>query len=473
MWLLSIFLHNFSILFFFLLCYNESRKYFSRRRDLEVKMKKIKIGVMGAYRGTSMINYCKAADNAELVAICDKYEPALEKQKESCGTDGITYYTSFDEFIKHDMDAVVLANYATEHVPFALRCFEAGKHVFSEVLPCQTMAEAVQLVEAVEKSGLIYGYAENYCYMPATYEMRKLYREGKIGELEYAECEYIHNCENIWHSISYGDPDHWRNNMHAFFYCTHSLGPIIHMCGLRPVSVTGFESKHNERCLRVGRKGGEYGIEMVTLENGAHVKSIHGGLYKGSIWYSAYGSKGRMESAREDANDGKYRKIYVNADDYSGEYGDEKLEAYMPVLPDAERVGKIFGHGGSDYYSMWNFVEKILGNDEADLIDVYEAIDMGLCGMFAYRSALAGGIPMEIPNLRNKEVRKQYRYDTACTDPKVAGDMLQPTMSIGTPDIPEKVYKEMEKKYLEELKSDSNYVKAAFTQSSSTGKDMI
>ena len=43
-------------------------------------MKKIKVGVLGAYRGTGMINYCKAADNAELVAICDKYAPALEKQ---------------------------------------------------------------------------------------------------------------------------------------------------------------------------------------------------------------------------------------------------------------------------------------------------------------------------------------------------------------------------------------------------------
>ena len=44
--------------------------------------RKVKVGVLGAYRGTGMINYCKVADNAELVAICDKYVPALEKQKE-------------------------------------------------------------------------------------------------------------------------------------------------------------------------------------------------------------------------------------------------------------------------------------------------------------------------------------------------------------------------------------------------------
>ena len=73
------------------------------------------------------------------------------------------------------------------------------------------MKEAVELVEAVEQSGLVYAYGENYCYMPASYEMKKLYASGEIGEFEYGEGEYIHNCEPIWPSITYGEPDHWRN----------------------------------------------------------------------------------------------------------------------------------------------------------------------------------------------------------------------------------------------------------------------
>ena len=31
--------------------------------------KKIRIGVLGAYRGTSMISYCDASDKAEVVAF--------------------------------------------------------------------------------------------------------------------------------------------------------------------------------------------------------------------------------------------------------------------------------------------------------------------------------------------------------------------------------------------------------------------
>lgn len=424
-------------------------------------MKTVKIGVLGAYRGTSMINYCEAADNAKVVAICDKWEERVRVQKEELNDDSVTFYNNFEDFIKHDMDAVVLANYANEHAPFAIRCMNEGKHVFSEVLPVQTMKEAVELIETVEKTGKIYAYGENYCYMPATYEMRKLYKEGKIGEFEYGEGEYIHNCESIWPSITYGDPEHWRNNMYATFYCTHSLGPLIHITGLRPVSVTGFEGTKIEKQLRMGSKSGSFGIEMVTLENGGIIKSIHGGLYKDSIWYTVYGLKGRMESAREDALAGDVKKIYVNSDEYEGKYDSNRLEAYEP---DCNLQSKAFGHGGSDFYSMYNFVEKVLGNDEADIIDVYEAMDMFLPGMFAYRSILNGGVSMEIPNLRDMAIRDKYRNDTMCSDKKVAGDMYVPPFSKGEPDIPAQVYENMQKRWLEDFNSKAGYTNAVFTQ---------
>ncbi len=408
-------------------------------------MNKIKIGVLGIQRGESMISYCLEAGNAQVVAICDKWVEGLEKKKKEINDDSITYYTDFEDFIKHDMDAVVLANYAHEHAPFAIRCMKEGKHVLSEVLPCANMKEAVELIEAVEETGKIYAYAENYCFMAAPYEMRKLYRQGKIGEFEYGEGEYAHNCEPIWADLTDADPNHWRNNMFSTFYCTHSIGPIVHITGLRPVRVTGYESTLIERGIRMGRKNGQFAIEMLLLENGGIYKSLHGGVYKNSVWYAVYGSKGRMESAREDAKNGGVSRIYVNADEYSGQYGEDVVECYEPVHEVAEQSAG-FGHGGSDYYIMYNFVEKIKGRADADVIDVYEAMDMCLPGLFAYRSILAGGIPVDIPNLRNKAERDKYRNDTTCSFKDKAGDMYVPPFSKGEPDIPASVYEELKKK---------------------------
>ena len=244
-------------------------------------MAKLKIGVFGAYRVMTMISVLIHHPDAELVAVCDKYEPALKKAGEAAEQVGmrIALYTDFEDFFRHDMDAVVLANYANEHAPFAIRLLDSGRHVLSEVLPAETMAQAVELIEAVERSGKVYAYAENYCYMDHTFEMRRRYERGDVGDVMYAEGEYIHDCAGIWPGITYGEKDHWRNRMYPTFYCTHSIGPILTITGRRPVRVTGFVTQQNETVPPLGLRMGECaGIEMLTLDNGAIVKSVHGHL---------------------------------------------------------------------------------------------------------------------------------------------------------------------------------------------------
>ena len=171
-----------------------------------------------------------------------------------------------------------------------------------------------------------------------------------------------------------------------------------------------------------------------------------------------------MESGREDAGE-NVDKLYVNADAYDGEYAHHDVVSYRPSEK-AAKESAAFGHGGSDYYSMYNFVQKILGDETADTIDVYEAMDMFLPGLFAYRSVLRGGVSVEIPNLRNKEEREKWRSDTACTDPLVAGDQLLPTMSTGTPQIDKAVYEKMYALWRKDFTSDDGYTNAAMTQGS-------
>ena len=417
--------------------------------------RKIKIGLLGVGRGHVLWEYCRDSDHAELVAVCDGHAESLEKAKKQINDDRITYYSDYETFIQHDMDAVYLANYATEHAPFAIKAMESGKDVISEVLPCQTMAQAVALMECVEKTGRKYCYAENYCYMNGPMEIKRRYLAGDLGEFEYAEGEYMHNCEPGWPSLTRCSPDHWRNNIHAFFYCTHSMGPLIHISGQRPVKVFGMEGIHNARAMRMGAKSGHMGVELVTMENGAICKSIHGlGPSKNSIWYSVYGSKGRMETAREDVTQEfatAINTVYANLDQVEGEWdgGPNDITRYNP-LDDVARKGLSFGHGGSDYVTIWNAIEHFLGNPKADIVDVYEAVDMWMVGFFAYQSVLQGGVLLDIPDMRDPAVREQYRNDNRCTDPAVAGDQLLPSYSKGNPEIDPQVYEELKKVWVDE-----------------------
>lgn len=409
-------------------------------------VKKLRIGVMGAGRGKAMMRYCLEAGNAELAAVCDKYEQRLQEVRESYGKgQEIAYYTDFDAFLQHDMDCVVLANFAHQHAPFAIKCLKAGKHVISEVLPAQTLKEAVELVEAAEeaaKAGVRYFYAEDYCYFPATKKIKEMAEAGMLGEVEYAEGEYMHRYTPItWTNLTFANPRHWRNRMSAFFYCTHSLGPLVHIAGSRPVSVTGFEGPYTKRMEELGCNVGAYGIEMVRLENGAMLKSLHGdGAIRKSYYFSFYGSKGRLENARADTEQGYVRTLYGNVCNEDKTNPEHPQPSVIDTLDRLSDKAWGFKHYGADFYMMLNIVQALRGDRNADTVDVYEAMDMWLPGIFAFRSALAGGIPMEVPDFRRPEVRELWRNDTACTDDEAAGSMLQPVSSMDTPEVPQSVF---------------------------------
>lgn len=79
-------------------------------------------------------------------------------------------------------------------------------------------------------------------------------------------------------------------------------------------------------------------------------------------------------------------------------------------------------HGGSDFYPTHFFIEKILGHEDGKWsIDVYQAVDMGICGILAFRSILNGNTPVRVPDLRNRDERDAWRHDNACTNAAVAG----------------------------------------------------
>lgn len=410
------------------------------------KYKKIRVGVFGARRGACMVSVMSQHPEAELAAICDYSAPAL---KDCAGlakkNDArVTCYRDFDKFLEHDLDAVVLANYATEHAPYAVRALNSGRHVVSEVTACQNLAEAVELVEAVENSRKVYSYAENYCYFKGTLEMQRLYRAGEIGKFLHAEGEYVHDCESIWASITGGQRNHWRNWVPATFYCTHSIGPIVTITGTRPVRVTAYETPNiNKR--RFGCRSADGAVILCQMSNGGTMKALPWCNFKrhpGAIWYAVYGTKGMMETDRWELT---YDHVHVYRENHPLYEQDFRYKPAFPLSTELSR--RIGGHGGSDFYTMHYFLQKILGRPEGKhSIDVYQALDMTLPGLLGYRSIVNGNIPIDIPDFRNKGIRTKYRNDRWCCDPKLAGKG-QPKYgwSGGEVKVPESIYRKQQK----------------------------
>lgn len=417
-----------------------------------MKKKKIRIGVFGGRRGTTMVSTLARHPDASLVAVCDRYKPYLKRCEALANAEGIeiTAYEDFEKFFSHDMDAVVLANNATEHVPFAVRLLDSGRHVCSEVLACQSLAEAVSLVEAVERSGKVYSYAENYCYFRGTLEMQRLFRKGDIGQLLHAEGEYVHDCESAWYRLTYGQRDHWRNWVPATFYCSHAIGPILTITGARPIRVSAYETP-NVNSRRYGRRGSDGAVILCQLDNGATMKAIPWAAYKRNpeaIWYVVYGSKGMMETDRWGST---YNRVNVYIENSPSSVYET---SYMPKFSfETELSRSIGGHGGSDFYTIHFFLAAILGKKEGEnAIDVYQALDMTLPGTLGYRSIIGGNIPLEVPDMRNKKLRENYRNDDWCLDPKKGTAGKTPSSSFGELTIPDSLYKKIAKEFQDSMK---------------------
>ena len=200
------------------------------------KQPPIRVGVVGVGRGRSFMQ-AAAATGMELVAICDIWEERLIAEGKALN---VSTFVDYDEFLGCDMDAVVLANYFHQHAPFAIKALKADKHVMSETAACHTLGEGVALARAVEKSGRIYMFAENYPYMVFNQEMKRLYQQDRVGEFKYGEGEYVHpDPPEVKLARSCGR-DHWRNWIPATYYCTHSIAPVMYITDTRPVKVNGF-----------------------------------------------------------------------------------------------------------------------------------------------------------------------------------------------------------------------------------------
>ncbi len=389
--------------------------------------KTIRVGVFGVGRGRSFAQQAAATDGVELVALCDMRQRACEEFAAQFG--GVTTYTDYDRFLEHDLDAVVLANFATEHAPAAIKALRAGYHVQSENIAVKTMGEAVDLVRAVEASGKIYMYAENCCYTNTIQEMRHLYRQGAIGEFRYGEGEYIHPASTDTKISLSPTWDHWRNWIPATYYCTHSMGPIMYVTRTRPVKVTGFEVPHDfddPSFTETARMADLAAILMCQMDTGAYTKLMMGGLKCHLLWHRIYGNRGSVENLRH----GDTGSIRLRKEPWDKAPGEPGELIYHPEFRQFHDLAVRSGHGGGDFFMLHEFVTAIR-TGKPPYLDVYRGLQMSCLGILAHRSALNNNETIAVPSFKQKKELARWEGDNWSCDPQDAGPGQPPSSVLG------------------------------------------
>lgn len=384
-------------------------------RKAKLNRKAIRVGVLGAGRGQSFLQGAGSPAGMKTVAVCDLNNKRLD---EIARRYKVTTYTDYEQFLEHDMDAVILANYFHEHAPFAIKALKAGKHVMSECTCNATLAEGVELCRTVEKTGLIYMLAENYPYTAFSMEMRRLYRTGELGEVTYAEGEYNHPMPARDQLVISPGLKHWRAWIPPTYYCTHALAPLMYITDAMPIKVNGLSiacPKVTGDCTRVSDPGS---VILCRMNNGS-VFRLFGLILPGhSNWYRVHGTRGAMELTRGPGYFGPGR-IRVWHEHWNKKRGEPAERTYMPDWPRHAELARKAGHGGGDFWTNFEFA-KAIRSGRAPYFDVYRGVAMSSVGILAWKSALEDGKPVALPDFKKESSRKKYEHDNSSPFPSHA-----------------------------------------------------
>jgi hypothetical protein len=153
-------------------------------------------------------------------------------------------------------------------------------------------------------------------------------------------------------------------------------------------------------------------VIMCRMDNGAVMKSLQWELRGGGLYTRIHGNRGLMENCRW----GDKQWLRVRREPFEKRKGEPAEKVYAPDFPVHHDEALRCGHWGADFFTAYYFAEAIRSGKQPYL-DVYRGLDMSIVGIQAWRSILADGAAMEVPDFRKESVRKKHEKDDWSPDP--------------------------------------------------------
>lgn len=348
-----------------------------------------RIGLVGVGRGSGYGRLFASHPDCEIAACCDTSEEALARFGRELSLPDGRCLSRYEDFVCVPMDAVFLGTPMPAHADQTVMAVEAGLNVLSEVTAASTLEGCARIVEAVRRTGRIYMLAENCVYWPFVQEWKSWVRAGRLGEVFYAECEYLHPIPNLIVDPETGQ-QRWRAQRAPLHYCSHSLGPILEITGDRIARAMGVGQGH--RLLPEAPVGGiDIQVALFETEQGAIVKLARSSViprHPAIHYYMLQGTRGFVETDRKGPSKGQ---LYVQGEMERA----QQIECSFvnTSLPEEARQG---GHGTAEYSVVQDFL-RALETGRKPALDEVRAMDMSVPGLIAHESAMQGGVWMEVP----------------------------------------------------------------------------
>lgn len=373
--------------------------------------KKLKIGVVGLKRGQIHALNAIKASNVELTAICDIDKERADSIKKSFPDSVKVYYNHKELCEDSNVDAVVMATPIDVHAETVIDALNAGKHVLSEVIVATTIDDIYRIGEAIKKSKKKYMMAENYCYIRPLLIVENLIKNGKFGEIYYAESDYLKDFQE--YNPNFPNIGGWRQKTYfgrkGHPYITHSLGPLLHIMKEKIKTVSAMAAGHSFDMVA------DNTCTLMLETDKGHLIRLRSSFVSPRpdqvTYYSFTGENGCYQAPQGPTD---YHKIFINGECQRGgwnspggwknvyeykDYADSKWKEFWNIN---EYEGKL----DNDTYELYDsgalmmleeFADCVL-NDKPVPISFEDAANWTAAGLISADSVNAGSKPLDVPN---------------------------------------------------------------------------
>ena len=209
----------------------------------------------------------------------------------------------------NQFDAVSIVTPDAFHTAQSIRCLKAGKHVLCEKPLALNHADALKMVAAARKAGVINMVNFSYRDWPAIQAVAKLVSSGRLGQLRHIEASYLQSWlpSKIWGDWRTTSAWLWRLStkhgsrgvlgdvgVHIVDFATFPAGPIKSVYG----KLKTFAKAKGNRVDEYVLDANDSAVMTVEFANGA-LGTIHTTRWSGGhanrLFLKISGTKGSVE----------------------------------------------------------------------------------------------------------------------------------------------------------------------------------
>lgn len=179
-----------------------------------------RLGIIGpGSRGRFLMSFLAKNPKAEIMALCDIYQPSLDKALKLAPNAKV--YQDYRALLDDPtVDAVLVTTPLDRHYQMAMDVLDAGKHLFCEKALCYTIPECYEVYQKFKSGNRVFFIGQQRLFDPRYIKVMSMVHDGVFGEINAIRAYWYRN--NDWrHSVPSPELErliNWR------LYREHSKG---------------------------------------------------------------------------------------------------------------------------------------------------------------------------------------------------------------------------------------------------------